>query len=54
MRRRIDHVRWTLRWHLKQRRPRPVRPLHLVDLVAESALCVLLVLFIATLEGIRL
>lgn len=54
MKRAFDHARWTARWHLKQRCPRPDRPLNVVDLVAESALCVLLVLLIATLEGIRL
>lgn len=50
---RVKRNRVTLRIGRPPKGPRAPRPLNAVDLIAEAALCVLLVLFIATLEGIR-
>lgn len=47
----LDRVLWTVRWHLKQRRPRPAWGDHAIDYLVSGAHNVLLIALLVAIGG---
>lgn len=47
----LDHARWTIRWHLKQRRPRPAYGDSAIDYLLHGAQTLVLAAIIIVIGG---
>jgi hypothetical protein len=47
----LDHARWTARWHLKQRRPRPAWGDQPIDYLVSGAHNLLLIALLVAIGG---